>query len=344
MAVKDTVLKTLKENRNKYISGEELASELGVSRAAVGKAVKVLREEGYPIEAVTNKGYLMPAEGKDLTEEGVRRALPKALRKNSLYVYQSIDSTNLRAKKLLLVEGEGCTAGKAGHGSVVISGQQTAGRGRLGRSFYSPKDGLYMSVIIKPEFDMDKSGLVTVAAAVAASEAIDEICGCESQIKWVNDIYLNGKKICGILTEAMADFESGQIDSLIIGIGINTSSVEFPEELRDYAGRLEDVDGSAKAKRAAAITEKVLTYTAQIAEGSSVAKGKGFLDRYRNRCMVIGREINVYKGTYRKDPTMEIGGIPAKAIDIDEAVGLVVKYKDGKKETLTTGEVSIRTI
>ena len=328
MTVKDSVLEALQNNRDRYISGEDLSGQLGVSRAAVYKAVKALRSEGYEIDAVTNRGYMMPSEGTAVSEEAVRNGLPANLRNMNLFVYDVIDSTNLEARRLLLDE-------KANAPAVVIARQQTAGRGRLGRGFYSPRDGLYLSIVIKPDFDISKSSLVTVAAAAATSEAIDALCGCSTEIKWVNDIYLDGKKVCGILTEATTDFETGQIDSLIIGIGINTSEKSFPPELTGIAGSIsaEGLNGHEKSLLAASITEKVLRYTKDLS---------GFMDSYRRRSMVIGREITVYTGTYRKDPTQELGGRSAFALEIDDAGGLVVEYEDGTRQTLTSGEVSIR--
>ena len=328
MSVKESVLEALQNNRDHYISGEDLSGQLGVSRAAIYKAVKSLRGEGYEIEAVTNRGYMMPSEGTAVSEEAVRNALPSDLRSMNLFVYDVIDSTNLEARRLILDESANAPA-------VVIARQQTAGRGRLGRGFYSPRDGLYLSIVIKPDFDISRSSMVTVAAAAATSEAIDVLCGCSTGIKWVNDIYLNGKKVCGILTEATTDFETGQIDSLIIGIGINTSEKSFPPELAGIAGSVsaEGLDGHEKSLLAASITEKVLRYTKDLS---------GFMNSYRRRSMVIGREITVYTGTYRKDPTQELGGRSAFALEIDDAGGLVVEYEDGTRQTLTSGEVSIR--
>ena len=328
MSVKDSVLIALQNNRDYYISGEELSGQLGVSRAAVCKAVKSLRSEGYEIDSVTNRGYMMPSEGTAVNENAVRNALPADLRGMNMFVYDIIDSTNLEARRLILDENTSAPA-------VVIARQQTAGRGRLGRGFYSPRDGLYLSVIIKPDFDIRRASLVTVAAAAATSEAIDELCGGKSEIKWVNDIYLKGKKVCGILTEATTDFETGQIDSLIIGIGVNTSEKSFPPELANIAGSISEdgLDGHQKSLLAASITENVLRYTKDLS---------GFMDSYRSRSMVIGREITVYTGTYRKDPTQELGGKRARAIGIDDAGGLIVEYEDGIRQTLTSGEVSIR--
>ena len=328
MSVKDSVLIALQNNRDQYISGEDLSGQLGVSRAAVCKAVKSLRNEGYEIDAVTNRGYMMPSEGTAVSEDAVRNALPADLRSMNLFVYDVIDSTNLEARRLILDKSTNAPA-------VVIARQQTAGRGRLGRGFYSPRDGLYLSIVIRPDFDISRSSMVTVAAAAATSEAIDALCSCSTEIKWVNDIYLNGKKVCGILTEATTDFETGQIDSLIIGIGVNTSEKSFPPELAGIAGSIseEGLDGHEKSLLAASITEKVLRYTKDLS---------GFMDSYRSRSMVVGREITVYTGTYRKDPTQELGGRKARAIGIDDAGGLIVEYEDGTRQTLTSGEVSIR--
>ena len=329
MAVKDSVLGALLSNKDQYLSGEELSGRLGVSRAAVCKAVKVLRSEGYEIDAVTNRGYMMPSDDTAISEAAVRNALPASLRGMDLFVCDVLDSTNLEARRLVL--GEQCRTP-----AVVICRQQTAGRGRLGRSFFSPRDdGLYLSVVIRPDFDISRSSLVTVAAAAATSEAIDETCGCASQIKWVNDIYLNGKKVCGILTEATTDFETGQIDSLIIGIGINTSERSFPPELKDIAGSVseEGLNGHEKALLAASVIEKVVRYTKDLT---------GSMDSYRSRSLILGKNITVYTGKYRKDPTQELGGRPAFAVEIEDGGGLVVEYEDGSRQTLTSGEVSIR--
>ena len=329
MSVKDSVLDALQNNRDRYISGEELSGQLGVSRAAVCKAVKVLRNEGYEINAVTNRGYMMPAEGTDINEEAVRNALPADLRGMKLIVRDILDSTNLEARRIAAAEGAKALP------AVVIAQQQTAGRGRLGRSFYSPRDGLYLSIAIKPDFDITRSGLVTVAAAAATSEAIDEVCCCTTGIKWVNDIYLGDKKVCGILTEANTDFETGQIDSLVTGIGVNTSDKSFPPDLKDIAGSVsaKGLTGHEKALLAAAIVERFIRYTKDLT---------GFMDSYRSRSMVLGKEITVYTGTYRKDPTKELGGKAARALGIDDNGGLVVEYETGVRETLRSGEVSIR--
>ena len=324
MSNKDQVLKALQKSKSEYISGEQLSERLGVSRAMVWKCVRALRQEGYQIDAVTNRGYALREDfGLGTTLTGCAKA--------DFFVYDEIDSTNLQAKRLIL-------DGQARHGSVAFAHRQTAGRGRLGRNFHSPKNGIYLSIVIHPDFDMSRSVLVTVAAAAAVAEAIDQVCGVETQVKWVNDIFVEGRKVCGILTEATTDFETGAIDNLIIGIGVNTSVRGFPKELRGVAGAVPLGGADAKAELVEKIVEKTLENVEQIGEEMV----PDFMKTYRQKSLLIGKDIMVFKGAYRKDPQSELGGIRAKATGIDDAGGLRVRYEDGKRETLTTGEVSVR--
>ncbi len=370
MTVKESVLQALQENKGEYLSGEKLSEELGVSRAAVWKAIKAIREEGYRVDAVTNRGYLLQNEKAVLSAEEIRRFLPARYRDRQIYVYDVIDSTNTRARQIAVgaalpddplrgnapargnnatrgsdpAHGDNATQSSAVsnaapaqlHGTTVVALQQTAGKGRMGRSFFSPKEGIYLSIIIKPDFDLSRSVLVTVATAAAVAEAIDEVCGQteKTQIKWVNDVYLKGGKVCGILTEGITDFETGQIDHLVIGIGINTTLEGFPEELRQIAGAVEG--DYSKPALAAGVIWRVLDYMDHIQQ-------RRFMKSYREKSFLIGRDIRVYKGVYRSDPAKELDGIPARVLDIDEDGGLQVIYTDGRQETLTTGEVSIRT-
>ena len=324
MTIKDSVLQALEYNKGNFLSGEELSRQLEVSRTAIWKAIKTLREEGYTIEAVTNKGYLMTERCQRIDETTLRLHLPASYRGNDIYLYDTTDSTNIRARQIAAEGGK--------HGTNVIAAQQTGGRGRLGRSFFSPKEGIYISLIIKPEFDLSQSVLVTTAAAVAVAESIEEVCGQKAEIKWVNDIYINEKKVCGILTEGITNFESGQIETLIIGIGINTSLKGFPPELLEKAGAVEgDYSRSALA---AAVASKTLELLSHIEDRS-------FIPAYRQRSMVLGKTVKVLKGAYQADPD-EASGIPARVLDIDDNGGLMVLYTDGSRETLATGEISIR--
>ena len=337
MAVKDSVLDALKEHKGNYLSGEKLSDDFGVSRAAVWKAIKSLREEGYIIDAVTNRGYMLKDAGHEITADEIRSQLPSRYKGNGIFFYDTTDSTNMRAKQLITEETSGAGS-KSGdlNGTIISAGQQTAGRGRLGRSFFSPKEGIYISIIIKPKFDISESTLVTVAAASAVAEAVDEVCGREheTEIKWVNDIYLDKKKICGILTEGIADFESGQIDYMITGIGINTSLEGFPRELKKTAGAIEG--DWPRAKLIAEIMSRFLDYVSRIEE-------RRFMTTYREKSMLIGEDVLVYRGTYRKNPDDELEGIPARVTGISDEGGLEIIKSDGSREILTTGEVTVRT-
>ena len=325
MATKDLVLEALQRSGENYLSGEALSEELGISRTAVWKAIRILRDEGYTIKAVTNRGYRLIHEEDVITEKSLREHLFTRYKNNRLYIYDTLDSTNNRAKQLALEN--------ASHGTTVIAMQQTAGKGRLGRSFFSPREGIYLSIIIKPTFDLSKSVLVTAAASVAVAQAIESVCGRQAQIKWVNDVYLDGKKICGILTEGITDFETGHIESLVIGIGVNTSVKDFPDELRDTVGA---VDGEYSR---AALAAEIISRTLKFAEN---IESREFIREYRDRSMVIGKNVTVYKGIYSISPEKELEGRSAKVLGIDDDGGLEVIYADEKRELLPSGEISVR--
>lgn len=216
----------------------------------------------------------------------------------------------------------------APHGTLVIARHQTAGRGRLGRSFASPDDsGIYMSIILEPA-DTNPV-LITTAAAVAVCRSIEKVCSEKPQIKWVNDIYLNGKKVCGILAESVTDYITGAITHIILGIGINCNQTAIPPELTDIAGAIEG-DYSINQLSAEVYNQVML-----LADDLHPEK---FIGDYRQRSMVLGETVTVYKGGYSPDKP----GQPARVLDIDENGGLKIIYSSGERETLTTGEISIR--
>lgn len=325
MATKDAVLQALQSNKGAFLSGGELSGQLGVSRTAVWKAIKALREEGHPVEAVTNRGYMLLSDSWIITEDSLKACLPAQYKNLDLHIYDTIDSTNLKARQLA-AEG-------APHGTVVMAKQQTSGRGRLGRSFFSPREGIYLSIVIKPDFDVSKSVLVTSAAAVAVANAIEKVCGLDARIKWVNDIYIEGKKVCGIITEGITDFETGQIEYLILGIGINTTVRDFPKELLETAGAAEG--DYSKSALAAEIITQALGYIEELDEAT-------FMPAYKEKSLVIGKTITVYQGRYKIRPEDEIPGVPARALDVADDGGLIVLYTDGRQEKLVSGEISIR--
>ncbi|WMJ22438.1 biotin--[acetyl-CoA-carboxylase] ligase [Paludicola sp. MB14-C6] len=323
MTTKEMIVTILEENKDHYFSGETLAAQLNVSRAAISKAVKELKKEGFTIDAVTNKGYCLSSESDVLSSA----VIESYLQKNGYYVetvtYKTIESTNQTAKKMAL-DG-------ANHGTVVLSEEQTQGRGRLGRSFYSPKNsGIYMSIILRPQFDMQSSLLITTAASVAVCRAIEKLTRIQAEIKWVNDIYLNGKKVCGILTEAVTDFESGTIEHIILGIGINVTTANFPDEIKEIASALLN-SSSNKLTRNELAAEIIY----QVFEITNELQTKEFMSEYKKRSFVIGQKVNVIQPT---------NTFLATAIDINEQGGLVVKAEDGQVIELNTGEVSIRKV
>lgn len=323
VTVKDKVLLILEENKGTTISGEALARALGVSRAAIWKAIKALSEEGYEITAGTNKGYCLDSNSDVLSMQGIGSYI-RATPQPKLFVYDTVESTNKLAKQLAF-DG-------ALHGTCVIANQQTAGRGRLGRSFFSPAhSGIYLSIILRPETDMTKASLITTMAAVATARAISSVCGIDPDIKWVNDLYFMGKKICGILSEAVTDFESGRIESVVVGIGINCAPPPdgFPDELKKIAGF---IPGSYTFSRNQ-LTAEIITNVMELCEDLS---NGNFLEEYRERCLVLGKTIMVYKRGLENEGTIATG------LDIDNNGALVVKYPNGVIESLSSGEISIR--
>ena len=322
----ERILALLHENPNAYLSGNEIADRLSVSRNAVWKAVEKLRLDGYEIDAVTNKGYRICREPDRLSAGAVLSFIPEPAKANfRIAVVESIGSTN-DALRLSAEDG-------SPEGTVLIAESQTQGRGRLNRSFYSPtKSGVYLSLLLRPAIPARQSLAITTAAAVAAAEAIEARCGAETKIKWVNDIFANGKKIAGILTEAAIDLETGRLDYAVLGIGINLSEPDggWPAELAGIAGAaLSGGSGSPELRAAVAGS-----FLARFWDFYREIAAKPFLDAYRSRSLVLGKKILVDDGVSRR---------PASALAIDDEFRLVVRFDGETGETaLSTGEVSIR--
>lgn len=319
MSVKSRVLEIMEKNRSKAISGQELADYLSVSRAAIWKAIRSLKEEGYQIEATTNKGYLLMDNNDILSGEGIKTYLQPEYQNNPVIVYKQIDSTNLEGKKIAAVGTK--------HGTVILAEEQTEGRGRLGRSFYSPaQTGIYMSIILKPQKSLNDFLLITVAAAVGVCRVIKKLTDKKPQIKWVNDIFLDNKKICGILTEAVSNFEIGMVESVILGIGINikTNENQFPEELREIAGSLFS-EGITRNQIAAEIINEIMKLSENLED-------KTLIEEYKKYSLVLGKIIS-----YNKNGEI----YTAKAIDINNQGNLVVENEQGETYIIQSGEVSI---
>ena len=312
-STKQALLQALSAAGGGYISGEALAGRLGVSRAAIHKAAAALTAQGYALEAVPRRGYRL-AGGDPFCAEAVG-PYPAPI-----HLHDTLESTNQTAKQLAL-EG-------AAHGTLVLAGHQTAGRGRKGRVFESPAGkGVYLSLVLRVSVPASEALAVTISAAVAVARAVKALCGLELGIKWVNDLYYQGKKVCGILTEAGTDIESGQLEWLVVGIGLNltTSPADWPEELARTAGSLYP-GGPAPVGRAAlagAIARELL----------ALCPDFSCLDEYRALCFVPGHWVTVCtnRETYA-----------AKALFIDGCGQLVVERENGRTVALRHGEVSIR--
>ena len=320
MSTKSELLKLLSENAGSFVSGEQIGESLGVSRAAISKACAALRSEGYDIESKTNNGYMLEKHENLLTETEIAAYVDVPC---SLKVYDEVTSTNDLAKAEPAPDIP----------AVYIANRQSAGRGRLGRRFESPAGtGLYMTFSFQPDFDIRKSLFVTMASAVGTARAIEKATGKKAEIKWVNDLFYNGKKICGILTEAQSDFETGKIDKLVTGIGVNCFPGSFPEEIKHIAGSLSDKAGEFSRSRLAAemINEIIPLITKPDADA--------FMDEYRERCFILGSEIHVHS-------TYSDNGVRAEALSVADDGGLIVRHLEGEKagteETLHTGEISI---
>lgn len=347
---RDKVLDLLESSAGSYLSGEDIASQIGISRTAVWKAIKLLRKEGYTIDAVTNRGYCLLAGIDKLSENSIRRFIgtsaaslgrsgprSRLLPGIELDVFDTVDSTNTVCLKR-------ASSGKAGT-YAAIAGGQTQGRGRRGRSFFSPgSTGLYMSILLRPSaLGADQAVKFTTIAAVAVSEAIEAVSGKAASIKWVNDIYVEGRKACGILTEASFNPEDATLDYAVVGIGINVYEPEggFPEDIRVRAGSISGsspekvVANGGRNRLAAEILVRFFSYLTQSFTPLTDAQGDLplYVNEYRRRCFVTGMDVDVIKA----------GSEPVRAhvLGIDDECRLIVRYEDGTEEALSSGEISI---
>lgn len=323
MTVKESVLKILEKNREVSLSGEEIAKGLGVSRAAVWKAIKSLREEGYNINSGTNKGYKLTNDNDLLSQEGIRLYLRKEYKENIIKVYKTIDSTNKEAKKVLMDDD-------IPHGTVLISEEQTEGKGRFNRKFYSPNNkGIYMSVILRPNIELSKAIHITTASAVSVCRAIEKLIKKYPKIKWVNDIFLDGKKICGILTEATGNFESGNVENVVVGIGINFKNHgDFPDELKSIAGALFKDENISITRNQ--LVGEILNELLDMCEN---LEDENIMKEYKELSFVIGKDVS-----YAKNNRLNKG----KAVDIKDDGSLVIMLENGEVDYLNSGEISLK--
>lgn len=306
-----------------FLSGEDIGRELSITRAAVWKGIKKLREEGYEIEAVTNRGYRLTNPETMYNKRELEQGLKTKTMGQSIYFYEETDTTNNRARELAL-EG-------APEGTLVVAEKQTAGRGRRGKVWESPLGtGIWMSLVLRPQIMPAEASVLTLLCGLATAEAIKAETGLSAGIKWPNDILINGKKAVGILTEM--DCEMSEVHFVIPGIGINVNTASFPPEIADIATSLYLECGKTVSRRR--LVHKVLErleehYETFLRTGSFTA----MLEDYRKHCITLGKEVHVLG----REPFF------AEALDITPEGELLVRWADnGKEEVVFSGEVSIR--
>ena len=321
MKTTDSVLEFLEENKGRFVSGGEMAVKLGVSRNAVWKSIKQLESKGYPIDAVTNKGYRLNENNTMLSAAGIRKYIKND--KIRVEFRDSVTSTNTLVKEM----AENGTE----EGYVLVASEQTQGKGRLGRRFESPAGCVaYFSILLRPQLSPSDSLLITTCAAVAVAKSIEKNTGRMTSIKWVNDIYMRDRKVAGILTQAAFDTECGKLSFAVLGIGINMyyPTEEMPDEIKDIAGSV--FNEKPDSETVSRIVADTINY---FFEDYNSLTGKHFLFDYRSRSYLDGKNINVIKPT---------GVFKAQAIGIDDDFRLHVRYEDLTEEFLSTGEVSTK--
>ena len=310
-----------------YLSGEKMSLALGISRAAVWKSISALREAGYEIEARTNRGYRLLSLPDTPYPEAIWPLLSDAGLVQEIIYLDQVDSTNSELKRM--------AASGAPHGTVVIAGEQTGGRGRLGRDFVSlAGKGLFFSLLLRPAAQEATQPVtrLTAFSAVAVCEAISKVAAVSPRIKWVNDVLVGDRKLCGILTEMAVVGEMGQVDYVVVGAGVNVHyrAADFPADVRSQATSLAMLsDAPHSLVKLAA--ELILAFSCMYKQCS--VDPAPYVARYRELSATVGRDILVLRGDKSH---------PAHALEIDDDCGLVVCYPNGVEETLYYGETSIR--
>lgn len=324
MSTKNRILELLEQRRGESISGERLAGILGVSRNAVWKAVKELQKDGYHIAAATNKGYCLSGDNDIVSVPGIKPFLSERSQSyaDKIQIYKSLESTNKTAKEMAVAGAE--------HGTVIISDCQTMGRGRYSRSFFSSSGGLYMSIVLRPEvLRFENPTAVTAFAAVSVCEAIERISKKVPKIKWVNDIFIDGKKVCGILTEAVTDFESGSLDWIVLGIGINVCipAEDFPDDLQSSAASIypDKKMPGVRNRLTAEIINRILGF-------ETLPKETEIFEKYKKRLLIPEKKITVIQNQMKYKATVT---------GIDSIGRLIVKNENGKIISLSSGEIHI---
>lgn len=336
MTVRDQVLLLLENCRGAFFSGQEIADRLSVTRASVWKAVKALQKEGYAIRAVNNKGYILQEAPDVLSAAFIEQKLQEHGIGLAVRVEKKVDSTN-NVLKQYIADGEK-------RDMVLLAEEQSAGRGRRGRSFYSPEGtGIYLSLLLHPDAGPEEGTMLTTLTAAAAAKAIEAVAGEPVQIKWVNDVWLRGKKISGILTEGSASMEEGKLEYVIVGIGINIYEPTggFPEEIKEVAGAVFTNDISRENMRNHLSVEFLINFMKYYQTFPS----RDYLEEYRKRSFVIGKRVRIITSGGTPGWTAGENGKSreyAQVLGIDDHCHLQVQYDDGTVEFLSSGEISIK--
>ncbi len=316
MMLKTEILNFIVCKAPEYVSGQALAHKFNVSRNAVWKAINELKSEGYIIEASAKKGYRLSPLNEKLSAEEIllHTSIIKPV------VYDVLESTNNTARLL--------AQQNAAQGTTVIANCQTKGKGRMGRDFFSPEGGIYMSIVLRPQTNIENILFLTVAAAVAAAESIESASGKKSEIKWVNDVYIEGKKVCGILTEGAICAETAQLEYAVLGVGINTvfCESEFPEQLQTKAGGVFS-SRATSGQKACLIADFCNRFFGMYQELQS----KDFVSRYQSRSFLDGKTVEYYKNGEKQT---------AQVLKIDDQARLVVKNGQST-EFLSSGDVQL---
>lgn len=323
MKTTEKILSLLEEKHGKFFSGEEIARKLGISRAAVWKGIEDLRRKGYSIRAMTKRGYSLSTETDVLSAGGIRKHLVPELAAIDIRLFDSVGSTNELLRKHANADASSWTA--------FLAHEQTAGRAKSGRTFFSPRGtGVYLSLLIRPEkCSLSRMTRFSVEAALAACGAIEEVSGEKAEIKWVNDIFAHGKKVCGILTEGKVSIEEGGLDYVIIGVGINVYEPDggFPPNMKSTVSFLfRRTRPGAKNRLAASFLNQFFLY-------ESMQGANKIMREYRLRNFLIGREVTLIN---------ERSSQRIRVLDVDDHCALRIKKSDGSEHRLRSESFKIR--
>lgn len=324
--MKEKILKLLRDSGT-YVSGQRICEELGVSRTAVWKKIKALQDEGYKITAVTNKGYMLEEEPDLMNKEAVGSLLHTEKLGRTMEYFDEIDSTNNYCKRMAEQGAE--------HGLLAVADRQTAGRGRRGRSWETPsKTSIAMSILLRPQIAPDRASMLTIVAAMAVADAVKEVTALPVGIKWPNDIVVNKKKLCGILTEMSVELSA--INYVVVGIGINVNNVSFPEEIAATATSLY-LEKGERVSRSRVIAAAIDAFERYYKSFIKTQDLSGLRTAYEAYLVNRNARVRVITG----DGTVEEEGI---ALGIDDMGRLRIQMDDGSVRAVMAGEVSVRGI